>query len=349
MDSEFASGAAQGEMYMRRRPTLLRRPIPLWLSLLNSALAICALFALWWFVTWGEPEERMLGPLALPSPTETFAEARSLWFERELTRNLFVTLRRVAVGFSLAIAIGVPLGVLAGCFNVIRSLLAPVVVFGRNIPLAALIPLSFFLFGIGEWQKVMFIFVACVAFVIADSALAISDVSSRYLDTAYTLGANTWQTMTKVLVPLAMPTVFDSARVLFGLAFGYIMLAEMIKMGDDVGGLGYLIRVSQREGPREHIYLIILIIPFVALFIDGVLKWVQRELFPYRYGGAGIFNQLWRGVLHLWDDLKCSVFSPRPPFDQLVPAESREIETPEPDALTRTEAADVQKAKDEAQ
>ena len=160
--------------------------------------------------------------------------------------------------------------------------------FGRNIPLAALIPLTFFFFGIGEWQKVMFIFIACVAFIIADVTLAISDVSSRYLDTAYTLGANTWQTMIKVLVPLAMPTVFDSARVLFGLAFGYIMLAEMVKLGSEEGGLGHLIRMSQREGPREHIYLIVLIIPVVALVIDRILFWIQRELFPHRYGGTGI-------------------------------------------------------------
>ena len=84
----------------------------------------------------------------------------------------------------------------------------------------------------------MFIFVACVAFVIADTARAISDISPRYLDTAYTLGANRWQTIMKVLVPLAMPIDFRFGRLLFGLAFGYIMLAESMKMSDEVGRLG---------------------------------------------------------------------------------------------------------------
>ena len=138
----------------------------------------------------------------------------------------------------MALIVGVPLGILAGCFATIRAFLAPLVVFGRNIPIAALIPLTFFFFGIGEWQKVMFIFVACVAFIIADVTVAISDISSRYLDTAYTLGANARQTIIKVLVPLAMPKVFDSARLLFGLAFGYIMLAELVRFGDEVGGWG---------------------------------------------------------------------------------------------------------------
>lgn len=287
-----------------RRGPRLRRPIGLVPSLLCSLAAIVLFFAVWYLATRGAGEERWVSPNTLPSLQETVAEFRSLWFDRALTRNTYVTLRRVTFGFALALVVGVPLGVLAGCFAPVRAFLAPLVVFGRNIPIAALIPLTFFFFGIGEWQKVMFIFVACVAFIVADVTVAISDISSRYLDTAYTLGANTWQSIIKVLVPLAMPKVFDSARLLFGLAFGYIMLAELVRFGDELGGLGNLIIVSQRRGPREHIFLIILLIPVVALVIDRALFWVQRELFPYRYGGGGTLNRALRAALHTWDDLK---------------------------------------------
>ena len=126
-------------------------------------------------------------------------------------------------------------------------------IFGRNIPMAALIPLTFSLFGIGELQKVMFIFIACVAFVIADVDRGDQRHQRRYIDTAYTLGANRWQIILKVLVPLALPAIFNSLRLLFGLAFGYIMLAELIKFGSEAGGLGDIIIVAQRRGPREHI------------------------------------------------------------------------------------------------
>jgi ABC-type glycerol-3-phosphate transport system permease component len=143
-----------------------------------------------------------------------------------------------------------------------------------------------------------------VAFVISDTERSIRDVAQRYVDTAYTLGASRWQAIMKVLVPLAMPSVFSSARLLFGLAFGYIMLAESIKYADDVGGLGYQIQIFQRRGLREHIYLIILIIPLVALLVDQFLFWMQRSMFPYQYGGVGILNQMVRGTLHLWDDAK---------------------------------------------
>ncbi len=283
----------------------IRAPINPWLGFFLSVTCLAICFGLWWFFTNGEQaEDRIISPTALPSPSETFASFHSLWFDRALTRNTWVTLRRVALGFALALAIGVPLGVLAGCFAPIKAFLSPLILFGRNIPLAALIPLTFFFFGIGETQKVMFIFIATAAFILADAADSIADVSSRYIDTAYTLGANRWQVIMKVLVPLAMPAIFNSARLLFGLAFGYIMLAELIRFGSEEGGLGNLINVSQKRGPREHIYLIILIIPVIALAVDRILFWIQRELFPYRYGSAGIFHRLMRAVVHQWEDAK---------------------------------------------
>jgi NitT/TauT family transport system permease protein len=302
---------------LRTRWFRIRGELGLPLALGAGLLCIAVCFGLWWWVTAGEAEERMVSPTALPSPQETFATFPSLWFDRALTRNTWVTLKRVSLGFALAAAVGVPLGILAGCFAPVRAFLAPLIIFGRNIPLAALIPLTFFFFGIGELQKVMFIFIACVAFIISDAGTAVMDVGSQYIDTAYTLGANRRQVILKVLVPLAMPSIFDSARILFGLAFGYIMLAELVRFGNEQGGLGNLINISQRQGPREHIYLIVLIIPVIALAVDRFLFWIQRELFPHRYGGAGLLNRLVRLVLHGWDDFKNLFRKSSPALDRL--------------------------------
>ena len=179
----------------------LRRELPAWQAVLMGLACMLACFALWWFVTRGEPEERIIPPSkGLSSPAETFASFPSLWFDRALTRNLLTTLRRLALGFGLAALVGVPLGVLCGCFPRVQAFFLPLTLFGRNIPVAALIPLTFSLFGIGELQKVMFIFIACVAFVVWDTTRAIEEVGSQYIDTAYTLGAGTWQTIGKVLL-----------------------------------------------------------------------------------------------------------------------------------------------------
>lgn len=297
----------------------LRGEISVWRAVVFSAVSIALCFFAWWFVTRGDtPEERIISQAALPSPGETLRSFPSLWFDRALTRNVLVTLKRVSLGFALACAVGIPLGVLAGCFPSVRAFLAPLVIFGRNIPIAALIGLTYLFFGIGEPQKVMFIFFACVAFILADTTTSILDVGQNYVDTAYTLGASRWQAIIKVLVPLAMPTVFNSLRLLFGLAFGYVMLAELVRLGNEAGGLGNLINVSLRRGPREHVYLIVLIIPMVALAIDRLLYAVQRQLFPHRYGGAGLLNHGLRELLAGWDACKGLVCKPRPPFDQLV-------------------------------
>lgn len=282
----------------------IRQEAPLWQTVAFSMLCLVVCYGLWWYLTRGPGEERILSYTVLPSPSETFSSFHSLWFDRGLTRNLLVTLKRLTLGFGLAAAVGIPLGVLCGCFSRINAFFLPLSLFGRNIPLAALVGLTFSLFGIGEEQKVMFIFIACVAFILSDTAGAIQDVGMQYIDTAYTLGANRWQVMLKVLIPLAMPNVFNSLRLLFGLAFGYIMLAETIKLGSESGGLGDIINISMRRGPREHVILVLLIIPLVALGIDRALLWVQRELFPHRFGGAGILNQCVRTVLHCWEDLK---------------------------------------------
>jgi ABC-type nitrate/sulfonate/bicarbonate transport system permease component len=287
----------------------LRRRLPVWQSALMALVGVLACLAIWWFLTRGPVEERIISPTkGLSSPAETFATFHSLWFDRALTRNLLTTLRRLALGFGLAALIGVPLGVFCGCFPRVQAFFLPMTLFGRNIPVAALIGLTFSLFGIYELQKIMFIFIACVAFIVWDTTRAIEEVGSQYIDTAFTLGAGTWQTIGKVLLPLALPSVFNSLRLIFGLAFGYIMLAEVVKFGAEAGGLGDLINVSQRRGPREHVILILLIIPIVALLIDRLFFLVQAELFPYRYGGMGILNRLIRAVLHTWEDLRLAVW-----------------------------------------
>ena len=242
------------------------------------------------------PAEReyvpLVSPVMLPGPGKVFEAVPRVFTERKLIPNTLVTLKRVILGFGLSAAIGVPLGVAAACFPAVRAFFYPVTIFGRNIPVAALIPLTFFLFGIGEFQKVMFLFIASVAFVISDATAAVLEVPQRYVDTALTLGASRLQIILKVLAPLAAPVIFNSLRLLFGLAFGYVMLAELVKFGSDSGGLGDLINISQRRGDREPILIVLIVIPLLAYAIDRALWWLQCDLFPYRYGGKGRLRRL---------------------------------------------------------
>ena len=244
---------------------------------------ITSLLALWAVLTMGATAEtRIVSPVVLPSPLEVLASVKSLVTERALLQSIAATLWRVLLGFGLAVVVGVPLGVLAGSWRMVDAAAAPLALFGRNIPIAALIPLTILWFGIGEGQKVMFIFIACLPFVFSDTVTAIVNVPDRYVDTAQTLGAKAGQVIRKVLVPLAMPDVYSSLRNLFGLAFGYIMLAELINAKH---GLGYLLSTSQRRGLTEHIILILVVIGLLAYGIDRLLQWLQKGFFPYRATG----------------------------------------------------------------
>lgn len=314
--------------------------------------AACIGFVLfaWWLLTVGEGDARWVDPYTLPSPRETFASFADLW-KRGLSRSIVISLVRVIGGFLMAASIGVPLGVVAGSYPRVNAFFKPLVIFGRSIPIAALIPLTMVWFGLGEFNKVMFIFLATLAFVIFDTVNTVNAVPDRFIDTAYTLGAHgsrkkgariaaivgvvygllimigwyllgeghggglnaeasgsAWaaqlfttagfmrfaagfgigfalwfpiaghQVLRKVIFPLALPDIVNSLRLIFGLAFGYIMLAEVVNAKT---GIGALIINSQRRGINEHIYLCLFIITMVAWGIDRSIMLLQRQLFPH--------------------------------------------------------------------
>jgi ABC-type nitrate/sulfonate/bicarbonate transport system permease component len=258
----------------------LRVPPPRLTRQLVGAAAVGVVVLVWWLVTLGaSAESRLISPVILPSPAEVIRSFPTLLNERALLQSIAATLKRVLIGFGLAALVGVPLGILAGSWRVLEAAGHPVALFGRNLPVAALIPLTILWFGIDETQKVMFIFIACVPFVYSDAVGAIVGVPERYVETAQTLGASPFQIVSKVLVALSLPDIYNSLRHLFGMAFGYIMLAELINAEH---GLGYLLMTSQRRGLSEHIILILIIIGALAYGIDRLLFWFQRGLFPFR-------------------------------------------------------------------
>jgi len=272
---KFITGFFSGFFKIRDEPSWAGKAV-------MAFLFIAGIVAAWFYVTAGDtPSQRLVPPTSLGSPAEVFGSFHSLWFDRALMRNLLASLLRVIEGFGLAALVGVPIGILCGAFYRIDAFFLPLSVFGRNVPIVALLPVVMLWFGTGEALKIGFLFIACVAFILFDSASTIRSVADDYLDTAYTLGASRLQILRKVLIPLAMPDIINSLRLLLGLAFGYIILAEMVDMDS---GVGKLIMMSQRRGPKEHVYLVLLFITMVAWIMDRLIWTLQKYLFPYKFG-----------------------------------------------------------------
>ena len=259
----------------------IREALPAWQAWLLGIVPIAALLGVWVLCTAGAAEERVISPAILPSPAEVLASFPLLWFDRALTRNLAISFVRVVEGFALALLVAFPLGVLMGAFTKVKAAFTPLTVFGAYLPIPTLVPLTMSLFGTDELQKVMFLALAFAIYLVPMFVSAVDAVDDTYLKTAYTLGATKGQAVSRVLLPISWPEIYQAMRLGFGVGWSYILLAEMVDMRSGVGGI---IMISQRRGPREHIYLVLLAIVAVAFLTDKLWAWVGKQLFPYRGG-----------------------------------------------------------------
>ena len=252
--------------------------VPRPLALLLGALPILVLLVIWWALTRGEPEERVIQINILPSPWEVLTSVPAL-LHRELPLNTWVSMRRIAYGYILALAVVLPLGILLGSFNALRAMLAPTTTASGYIPIATLLPLTMSWFGTGEKQKVIFLAMAFGIYLLPLVGESIAAVPEVYLRTAYTLGASKFDVVWRVRIPVALPRIWQGMRLAFGVGWTYLVLTEVVAFED---GLGTLIAISQRRGPKEHIYLVIMLITLIAWVADLLWVKVGEWLFPYQ-------------------------------------------------------------------
>jgi NitT/TauT family transport system permease protein len=271
---------ADVEPSLSRQWLVIRGDVPAWQRWLLGSVPVIVLVGIWWAMTAGATaESRWISPTILPSPLEVLHSFRSLWFDRALTRNALVSFNRVLAGFIVGVAVAFPLGLMMGSFGKVRAMFDPISVFGAYLPIPALVPLTLSLFGTGEKQKVAFLALAFMIYLLPLIVDAVDSVDDVYLKTAYTLGANRSQLVRKVLLGVAWPDIYQAMRLGFGIGWSYIILAEMVDIGR---GLGGIIIISQRRGPREHIYLVLLVIVAIAFLTDKIWAWAGKRLFQYR-------------------------------------------------------------------
>lgn len=274
--------------------TDIRGKVPARTALLLGLLPVVVLLGGWCLATSGATvEDRWVNPQVLPSPGEVLDlvvkqdEQGQTWLTRRwaetggnhVVHHAWASVRRVALAFLLAVGLTLPLGVAAGAFGAIRATLSPLMTASGYIPIAALVPLTMSWFGLGEAQKVLFLALAFAIVLLPQVLKAIEGVDEVFVRTARTLGADRRQLIFRVLVPIAAPDIWHALRLSFGVGWTYIMLTEAVVQTD---GLGYLITIAQRRGPREAIYLTILLITLIAFLADLGMARLGAWLFPWR-------------------------------------------------------------------
>ncbi len=249
-------------------------------SIILGTLPVVVLIGIWWYLTSGDvAEERIVSPVTLPSPLEVLQSFPSLITKGKLLEGIAASFQRVFIGFLIATAVALPLGIAMGSFGKVKQMFQPLAVMSGYLPIAALVPLTLSWFGTGEEQKEMFLAIAFFVYLLPMVVKAMDKVDDVYIQTAYTLGASRWQIVAKVLCPIAFYDIWNAARLAFGVGWTYIILAEIIF---SEAGLGQIIIIAQRRGPREYMYLVIIIIALLAWLTDLMFGLIGRFLFPYK-------------------------------------------------------------------
>jgi NitT/TauT family transport system permease protein len=251
----------------------------------SRALGLTALFVglvlvVWWFLTRGQIGERIVQPLILPSPGEVLRSFVPLHFEQGLVRSALTSWLRVTTGFALAAIVAVPLGVYMATFPSIAAFFRPLSLAGAYVPIVVFIPLSLTWFGTGESQKVGFLFIGCFVALLPLVIKDIADVPSAFLDVAVTKGASQWQLVRHVLFPVALANIWDHLRGVYGVGWGWIIMAEVYVRPQY--GLGALIGVSERRSQTASIFAVIVVIVLIAVACDQLWRLGGELLFPYR-------------------------------------------------------------------
>ena len=257
----------------RRRPP---RPTPSLLAIRkpNSRRATAVLvtlsvlipLALWW----GLSMSGLIQPARyLPTPAATFTAALEMASSGQLFTDAWASLQRVLLGFGLAIAVSVPLGIAMGTFRAGQSLFEPVIGLLRYLPASAFIPLLIIWLGLGEPSKVALLFIGTVFFNTLMTADAVRGIPTSLIDVSYTLGARTGEVVRKVVIPHSLPGMIDAVRVNAAAAWNFVVVAELIAAED---GLGYRIVRLQRFTQVDRIFAVLAVIGIIGLAIDLLLR-----------------------------------------------------------------------------
>jgi NitT/TauT family transport system permease protein len=252
----------------------VREPVSKSASRQLAAAGVGTFFGLWCLLTYGG----LIPSVILPSPTDVLKAFPVLHFEEALVRSAVASFYRVSMGFLLAAAVAIPLGILMGTFPAVKRFCFPMIDPLRFLPISALVPLFIVWFGIDDLQKIVFLFVGTIVYLLPLVVEAVEAVEDVYLQTAVTLGASKGQLVRHVLVPGSMPAIGEALRVMNGIGWTYVILAEVINAPL---GLGALINVAGKRGHVEQIFALVLVILAIGAFTDLVIRTINRRLFAW--------------------------------------------------------------------
>jgi taurine transport system permease protein len=248
-------------------------------STLISTVTIAACFVLWWLLT----HLGLVKPLFLPSPEAIVARFGKVLQEgyagASLWEHISASLIRVFGAFLLAGVTAIPIGIAMGVNRYFRGIFDPPIEFYRPIPPLAYLPLTIIWFGIGELQKIILIYLAIFAPMALSARAGVRSVAIEQIHAAYSMGASKVQIIRNVILPAALPEILTGMRIGIGFGWTTLVAAEMVAA---TAGLGYMVLSAAEFLNTDVVFLGILIIGAIAFVFDLGMRWLERNLVPWK-------------------------------------------------------------------
>jgi NitT/TauT family transport system permease protein len=247
----------------------LRRIVP-------SVAVMAILVAVWWLVV------SMTQSAIFPTPWQVVTGTLELARDGTLWTDIAASLMRVAVGFSLAVIIAVPLGLWMGWVAGAFSTLNPLFQILRPISPIAWIPIAILWFGVGNASPIFLIFMSSVFPMVVQTTAGVHTIERRYLRAAQNFGVSRYTLFFQVIIPAVLPQIIVGMRIGLGVAWLVVVAAEMIALRS---GLGYLIIDSRNAGNRYDLVIGgMIIIGLIGLLLDGAMRLLESlRIVRWRY------------------------------------------------------------------
>jgi len=195
-----------------------------------------------------------------------------------LLNDTLASLKRLAMGVAISAVFALTVGIAIGVIPYVTSTMSPLIWFISLIPTMAILPILFIVFGLGEVSKVVLIILGIAPIMTREIYQRVKEIPSEQIIKVQTLGASTWQIITRVITPQILPRLLDAIRITLGTAWIFLISAEAIAATE---GLGYRIFLVRRYLAMDVILPYVLWITLLAFLIDFILRQFNQKLFPW--------------------------------------------------------------------
>lgn len=223
------------------------------------------------------PRLGIVDPVWFPPFTTVLDVLWRMTLTGELPDHILGSITRSAAGFSLAVALAVPLGLVIGWYSHVRSFLTPALEFFRNTSSLALLPVFVLFLGIGEASKIGIVTFACFFPILLNTISGITNVDHLLIKCARSLNLSTAQIFIKIILPSAVPSIFTGFRLAAENSILVLIAAEMVGA---TRGLGFLINYAQYNFLLPKMYAGILTIAILGIILNYILlsgeRWLSR-------------------------------------------------------------------------